>query len=273
MNHKLSYSNIQLSVGVVLVSFVLCMAVVSFFATPYDINAMDTAARNLPPSLSHFAGTDAMGRDVFSRLMVGARFTLLVAFGTVFCSTIAGSALGLLSGYVGGVIDEVVMRVIDAVSSFPGILIALVIVTVMNYGEYTIVLALFIQFTPSYARIVRVGTLQCKESEYIQNYRVFGASPLRLLVMHIYPSVIHLLVPSVVVGFSNAILAESSMSYLGLGIQPPKPSWGWMLNEAQSIIFKSPWYALCTGGMIMLTIVGFNCLGEGLRTRFERGSH
>ncbi len=262
---------VELAVGSALTAAVLLLALVSFVYTPYNIMAMDIAARSQPPSLAHLAGTDMLGRDIFSRLMVGARFTLFVAASTVAVSTVTGSVLGLAAGYIGGIVDETLMRMIDALTSFPGILIALVIVTVMDYGQYTIILALCIMFVPSYARIVRMGTMQYKESEFIQNYRVYGASHLRLLLVHIYPNIMPVLLPSIIIGFSNAILAESSMSYLGLGIQPPAPSWGWMLNEAQGVIFKSPWYALSAGLMIVLTIVGFNCLGEGLRKRFGRG--
>ena len=261
----------ELSIGAVLTAAVLLIALVSFAYTPYNVTAMDISARSQPPSLAHLAGTDMLGRDIFSRLMVGARFTLLVAASTVAVSTVAGSILGLLAGYIGGIADEVLMRVIDALTSFPGILIALVIVTVMDYGQYTIILALCIMFVPSYTRIVRMGTVQYKDSEFVQNYRVYGASHLRLLLVHIYPNIMPVLIPSIIIGFSNAILAESSMSYLGLGIQPPAPSWGWMLNEAQGLIFTAPWYALSAGLMIVLTIVGFNCLGEGLRKRFGRG--
>ncbi|MBQ2315238.1 MAG: ABC transporter permease, partial [Treponema sp.] len=164
----------------------------------------------------------------------------------------------------------VIMRLIDAVNSFPGLLVALVIVTVLDYGKYTIIPALCIMFIPSYTRIVRMGVMQYKEAEFVKNYRVFGASGFRLLTVHIFPNVLPQLFSSVIIGLSNAILAESSMSYLGLGIQPPAPSWGWMLNEAQSTIFKSPWYAVSSGLMIVITIVGFNCIGEGLRKKYAR---
>lgn len=260
--------NLEFGIGLVFILFVIGMGLVSFFYTPYDINKMDAASRNLPPSLIHFAGTDNFGRDIFSRLMVGARFTLLVAMATVFGSTVIGSILGLISGYVGGVVDEVIMRIIDAVTSFPGIMIALIMVTVLDYGKYTIIPALCIMFIPSYTRIVRTGTLQYKDKEFVLNSRVFGASDLRLLVVHIFPNIFPMLLSSIVIGLSNAILAESSMSYLGLGIQPPTPSWGRMLNEAQSIIFNVPWYAIAPGLMIVITIIGFNYLGEGIRKKY-----
>ncbi|MBQ3801480.1 MAG: ABC transporter permease [Treponema sp.] len=255
----------ELYFGSVLVLLILLLALVSVFYTPYGINAIDTASRSCPPSLAHLAGTDSLGRDIFSRLMTGARFTILVAVSTVALSSLAGSILGLTSGYFGGVADEIIMRVVDALTSFPGILIALVVVTVLDWGKLTIIVALVIMFTPSFTRIVRVGTLKYRETDFVQRCRVYGCSVPRILFLHVYPNVFPLLFPSIIVGLSNAILAESSMSYLGLGIQPPTPSWGWMLSEAQNLVFKSPWYAASTGAVIVLAVVGFNCLGEGLR--------
>lgn len=258
----------EMKIGIFLVSAIILLALVSIFYTPYDISAMNVSARNLPPSLSHFAGTDRFGRDIFSRLMVGSRFTLITALATVAGSTVFGTLLGLFSGYAGGIIDEIIMRVVDAVTSFPGILIALIVVTVMDYGKYTIILALCIMFVPSFTRVVRMGTLQYKDTEFVRYYRTFGASHLRIIFVHILPNIAPMLLSSVVIGLSNAILAESSMSYLGLGIQPPAPSWGWMLNEAQSTVFRSPWYALSTGIFIVVTIAGFNFIGEGIRKIF-----
>ena len=259
---------LELRIGIALIGLMVLFAVISAFYTPYDINFMDAAARLAPPSAAHLFGTDNLGRDIFSRAMTGTRFTLLVAMATVLSSAFIGTVLGLASGYIGGWPDEVMMRLIDAVSSYPGILIALIIVTVLPTGKYTIVVALCIMFVPSFTRIVRTGTLQYKNAEFVKNNKVFGVSDLRLLTVHILPNLFPLLLSSVVVGLSNAILAESSMSYLGLGIQPPAPSWGRMLYEAQSTIFKAPWYAIAPGLMIIVSIVGFNCLGEGIRKRY-----
>lgn len=258
----------ELRIGFVLVSIVLFLGILSIFYTPHDVYEMNTAVRSQAPSLQHFFGTDNFGRDIFSRSMVGARFTLLVSGSTVLLATVISVVLGLVCGYVGGMLDEVVMRIIDAINSFPSILIALVMVSILNYGKLTIIPALVIMFIPSFTRIVRTGTLQYKNAEFVLSNKVFGDSDIRILFVHILPNIYPLLLSSVVIGLSNAILAESSMSYLGLGIQPPIPSWGRMLKEAQDIIFSTPWAALAPGMMIVFTIVGLNCIGEGIRKKY-----
>jgi len=261
-------NSIDMKIGFIIIGIISLLAISSFFYTPYNIDEMNIAVRLTRPSLSHLFGTDNFGRDIFSRVMVGARFTILVAVTTVLGSASIGSVLGLISGYIGGFGDEIIMRIIDAVTSFPGILIALIMVTVLDNGKYTIILALCIMFIPSFTRIVRTGTLQYKESEFVKNIKVFGGSGFRILFIHIFPNVFPTLLSSIVIGLSNAILAESSMSYLGLGIQPPTPSWGRMLNEAQASLFYAPWFALAAGFMIMITVIGFNCIGEGIRKKY-----
>ena len=258
----------ELRIGLVIVGFIVALGILSIFYTPFDVYEMNTSIRSQAPSLTHFFGTDNFGRDVFSRAMVGARFTLLVSVSTVLLAAVISIILGLVCGYAGGMLDEIVMRVIDAINSFPSILIALVMVSILNYGKLTIIPALVIMFIPSFTRIVRTGTLQYKNADFVLSNKVFGDSDVRILFVHILPNIYPLLLSSVVIGLSNAILAESSMSYLGLGIQPPIPSWGRMLKEAQDIIFSTPWAALAPGLMIVVTIVGLNCIGEGIRKKY-----
>lgn len=258
----------ELRIGLVVVGFIVALGILSIFYTPFDVYEMNTSIRSQAPSLTHFFGTDNFGRDVFSRAMVGARFTLLVSVSTVLLAAVISIILGLVCGYAGGMLDEIVMRVIDAINSFPSILIALVMVSILNYGKLTIIPALVIMFIPSFTRIVRTGTLQYKNADFVLSNKVFGDSDVRILFVHILPNIYPLLLSSIVIGLSNAILAESSMSYLGLGIQPPIPSWGRMLKEAQDIIFSTPWAALAPGLMIVVTIVGLNCIGEGIRKKY-----
>lgn len=252
-------------IGAVLTGIVLLLMVVSFIHSPYDPDAIDVIHRFNPPSLLHPLGTDNFGRDILSRIMVGTRYTLMVAVSTILISTFLGIAMGLAAGFLGGITDEVIMRFNDALTSFPSILLALMLVTVLGQGETTLILALGIVFTPSFARIVRSSTLQFKEREFVKSSQVMGASHLRIMFIHILPNVYPALLSAVTIGFSNAILAEASMSFLGFGIQPPRPSWGRMLLEAQTFLFNAPWAALAPGVMIMVTVLGFNFLGEGLR--------
>jgi peptide/nickel transport system permease protein len=184
-------------------------------------------------------------------------------------SAVLGSALGLSSGYIGGAADEVFMRLMDALSSFPGILLALVMVSLLGNGEGTLIFALLILFIPSFTRIMRSGMLQYKNRDFVQAAELWGVSHLRLVLFHILPNVLPSLLSASILGLSNAILAEATMSYLGLGIQPPLPSWGRMLSESQNFLFNAPWCSLAPGIMIMLTVLAFHYLGEGIRQRFS----
>lgn len=265
MKNNLNYDS---KLGLFLIGVVLLLTGISFFYTPYNVDAMNIIARFSPPGVGHLLGTDNFGRDVFSRIMCGAKFTLFVATSTVCIGTLIGVILGLCAGYFGGAADESIMRLIDALNSFPGILLALVMVTVFGQGKYTIIPALGILFIPSFTRIVRSGTLQFKNSDFIESAETFGASHIRIMFIHILPNLYPSLLTAIVVGLSNATLAESSMSYLGLGIQPPTPSLGRMLFEAQPYLFNAPWIALAPGILIMIIVLGFNYLGEGLRKKY-----
>jgi peptide/nickel transport system permease protein len=261
-------TDFDLKFGLTIIGLIALMVLVSWFYTPYDPNLMNPEQRFMPPGPVHLFGTDNFGRDNFSRIMTGAQFTLFVAISTVFIGLLFGIILGLPAGFFGGISDEVVMRLIDALTSFPGILLALVMTTVLDRGKFTIVIALGILFVPSFTRIVRSGALQYKESEFVKSAQVFGASPLRIMFAHILPNIYPQLLATVVIGLSNAILAESGMSYLGLGIQPPTPSWGRMLFEAQTYLFNAPWYAIAPGVMIAVSVLGFNYIGEGIRKKY-----
>jgi peptide/nickel transport system permease protein len=193
---------------------------------------------------------------------------LLVSIITVLGSAAIGSTLGLISGYIGGIWDEIVMRLMDALSSFPGILLALVMVSLMENTHFTLIAALLILFIPSYVRIMRSGMLQYKTADFVKTAEIMGASHCRIIFVHIVPNVATSLLSATVLGLSNAILAEATMSYLGLGIQPPIPSWGRMLSESQNFLFNAPWCALAPGIIIMITVIAFHYIGEGIRQRY-----
>jgi len=260
--------NFELKFGAALGIIIVVMSLVSFFWSPHDYYMMDHTKRFLSPSASHLLGTDNFGRDILSRIMAGGRNSLLLAFCTVAGAAAAGSILGLLAGFLGGLTEEIIMRIIDTVNSFPGIVIALLFTAIMDNGQFTLFVALLILFTPSFTRVMRTTALQYKDASFIQAERLLGAGFFRITFIHILPNVIPSLLCACVIGLSNAILAESAMSYLGLGIQPPNPSWGRMLYESQTWFFSAPWCAIAPGIFIMLTVIAFHMLGEGLRRRF-----
>ncbi|MCL2608538.1 MAG: ABC transporter permease [Treponema sp.] len=258
--------NGELRLGIVLLVPILLMPFASLFGP--DHNRMEAADRFLPPGIERPAGTDNFGRDVLARVLAGSRQTLVLALLVVTSSLALGTALGLVAGYLGGIADELVMRVMDAVSSFPGILFALVMVALLGNGQGTLLLALAVLFVPSFTRLARGGTLACRDADFVLAEKLLGCGLPRILFVHVLPNLKGSLLPAAAIGLSNAILAESAMSYLGLGIQPPEPSWGRMLAEAQIFLYDAPWCALAPGLAVMLTAVGFHCLGNGLRRKF-----
>lgn len=262
-------TNINIRSGAVLALFIGGITLAGLFLLPYGYNDMNSENRFLPPGISHLMGTDNFGRDVFSRIMAGSKYTLLVALFTVSGSAALGTVLGLLAGFAGGIPDEITMRLMDTLSAFPGILLALVMVSLLDNSPPTLIIALLILFTPGFTRIMRNGMLQYKSRDFVLAARIAGIPNYRIIFVHIFPNLLSQLLSASVLGLSNAILAESTMSYLGLGIQPPVPSWGRMLSESQTFLFNAPWCALAPGIMIMLTVLAFHYLGEGLRERTQ----
>lgn len=261
--------NYNLIIGTTITLFFLVLAVTGRFWTPYGTTAMDSLSVNLAPSFSHPMGTDNFGRDILSRVMNGSGSTFFVAVCTVLIGGVFGTLVGAVTGYFGGWIDDVVMRVNDMLLSFPSILLALIVISLMGPGRYNIILALGILFIPSFARIVRSEVIRCRELDFVKRARIMGAGNFRIIFLHILPNAGVSILTAAAIGFNNAVLAEASMSYLGLGIQPPEPSLGRMLSEAQSYIFNAPWYAIFPGVTIILIILGFSMVSEGLRTLQE----
>jgi peptide/nickel transport system permease protein len=219
----------------------------------------------MPPGPQHPLGTDNLGRSIFLRIIAGARHTIVLALCTVAGAAAIGSALGLFAGYSLGIIDETIMRLMDAISSFPGILLALAAVALFGNSQLALFAALAILFIPGFTRIMRSGALQFRHTDFILAERLLGASHARIIFMHILPNLAPSLLSASALALANAILAEAAMSYLGLGIQPPRPSWGRMLSESQNFLYNAPWCALAPGFFIMLAVIAFHCLGDGLR--------
>ena len=250
--------------GLLITGIMILVILIGLFWTPYDPNAMNGAEKLQGPSAAHWFGTDNFGRDIFSRVIQGAGATFLIAAATVAIGLIVGLIVGGLTGYYGGWLDEVLMRLADSILAFPSILLALVLIAILGKGKYNIIIALGLLFIPSFARIVRTEVAKQKNTDYVRNAKLMGAGDMRILFIHIMPNIIPVLLSSVAIGFNNAVLSEASMSYLGVGVQPPDPSLGRMLSEAQSYLFNAPWYALFTGLAIILLILGFGLLSDGM---------
>jgi len=258
--------NGYLLVGLIITGALLLIALIGTFYTPYDPNAMSLTEKFQGPSLAHLFGTDNFGRDIFSRVLKGSGTTLAIALATVAIGAIVGTLVGAVTGYFGGIVDEALMRLNDALTAFPSILLALLVISIVGPGnKYNVVLALGVVFIPSFARVTRTAFAGLRDVNYITSARLMGASNGRILLIHMLPNTMRVLLPAITIGFNNAVLAEASMSFLGIGVTPPDASLGYMLSEAQSMLSRAPWYALCTGAVIALLVFGAGLIGEGLQ--------
>lgn len=251
-------------IGACIALCIALLALVGYVWTPYDPDMIVGSEKFLAPSLRHLFGTDNFGRDIFSRAMVGIGTTFFIAVGTVLIGGVVGVIIGAFTGYFGGVVDEVLMRINDALTAFPNILLALVFIAVLGFGKYNVILALGVAFIPSFARVVRAEFARHRNMNYVRSARLMGASHLRIIFRHILPNTRGVLLPALMIGFNNAVLAEASMSYLGIGVSAPDVSLGYMLKEAQSYMLTAPWYVLCVGLVIVLLILGVSMMGDGM---------
>lgn len=256
---------LNFKIGAVITGVMTLLILMSFVYTPYDITKMDSASKLAAPSLAHLMGCDNFGRDIFSRVLKGMENTFVIALLTVVIGTAGGIIIGAFTGYFGGWLDEVLMRIIDVVFAFPSILLALVFVSIFGTGRYNVVAALGVAFIPSFARIVRGEFIKYREMDYVKSARLAGVGTLRIIFVHILPNTLTVLTSSIMIGFNNAVLAEAGMSYLGIGVQPPDASLGSMLSESQTYLFSAPWYAVFPGLMIILLVLGFSLLADGLK--------
>lgn len=262
-------ANLSLRVGAVLVAIVVVAAVVSFAWTPYDPYFVDGAARLQGPGPSHWLGTDLFGRDVLSRLLVGARSTLYVGVIAVGLAAAVGTPLGIVMGMTPRWLREVLVRFNDLLLAFPALLLAIMFAAVFGSGTTTAMIAIGIATIPVFARIARSGTLQVMGTEYVLAARAGGRSRLGIAAHHVLPNIASLVLVQASVSFAIAVLAEAALSFLGFGTQPPVPSWGRMLREAQDTLVVHPLLVLWPGLGIAIAVLGFNLLGDGLRDRLD----
>ena len=258
--------------AIVALVFILFLVVLSFtakFIAPYGINDYDYNAIMQSPTAAHWFGTDEFGRDLFSRIICGTGISLSVGLFSVSIAAVIGSFLGLIGGYYGGIIDSIIMRICDALFAFPGIILAIAIVAILGSGMTNVVIAVAVFNIPKFARLVRGNTLATKNSVFVQAAKNIGADDKRILFYHILPSAI----PDIIVQYSmsigSSILTASSLSFLGMGAQPPTPEWGLLLSNGRTYMMNSWHITLVPGLAIFLTVLSFNLLGDGLRDALD----
>jgi peptide/nickel transport system permease protein len=254
-----------LLMGLLIVGSVSLAALLAPWIAPYPPNAIDVNAILLPPGPQHLFGTDALGRDIFSRMLWGGRVSLWVGFVAVGLSTAIGLVLGLMAGYFGKLADEIIMRIVDVMLCFPSFFLILAVIAFLQPSLLNIMIVIGLTSWMGVARLVRAETLTLRERDFVLAARVAGAGPGRIIFKHILPNALAPVLVSATLGVAGAILVESSLSFLGLGVQPPDPSWGNMLTEGKEVLGVASWLSIFPGLAILVTVLGYNLLGEGLR--------
>ena len=254
-----------LVVGGAIVAIMSLLALLAPLIAPFDPTAIDVNAIFLPPGSGHLLGTDALGRDVFSRMLFGARASLWVGFTAVAIAATLGTFIGLVAVYVGGLVDELLMRLVDVMLCFPSFFLILAVVAFLEPSLFNIMVVIGLTSWMGVARLVRAETLKLREQDFVAAARLSGAGPLRILFLHILPNAMAPVLVSATLGVAGAILTESALSFLGLGVQPPDPSWGNILMDGKSTLTIAPWLSIFPGLAILFTVLGYNLLGESLR--------
>jgi peptide/nickel transport system permease protein len=258
--------NVLSTSGAVLIVVFVAFAIFAPWIAPYNPAHLDLPSRLMPPSSAHWFGTDELGRDILSRVIYGARISMLVGSSVVLASLTLGLIFGSIAGYYGGMTDRFLnVIVMNAFMSFPGILLAIAFVAFLGPGIFNLIFALSLGGWVGYARLVRAQVLAVREREFVEAARALGASDTRIVTRHILPNIIQPVLVQAAIGMAGAILAEATMSFLGLGVPPPTASWGAMLNDARSHLFDSPHLVLFPAAAVMLAVLSFNFLGDGLR--------
>jgi peptide/nickel transport system permease protein len=255
--------------GLAITAVVLLCALAAPLLAPYDPNEQDYLALTEPPSVVHILGTDDIGRDVLSRIIYGSRVSLEVGLIAVGIAVAVGVSLGLVAGYVGGLADDVIMRIVDAIQAFPSLILALAITAALGPSIGNAMLAIGVVAAPGIARLTRGQTLSVREREYIAAARVCGASPLSIMRQHIWPNVTAPIIVQATLLLGTAIVTEAALSFLGVGVQPPTPSWGAMLRTGSQYLEVAPWIGITSGAAIFLTVLAFNFVGDGLRRALD----
>lgn len=263
--HQLCRENKLAIISACVILLFILGALLAPCLTPYDYDEIDGINRLAQPSAQHLLGTDEVGRDVLTRMLYGSRISLMVGIVPTIISMLIGAVLGIVAGFMGKTVDTIIMRLADIMLAFPSMLLAMVIMYTLGDGIINIFLALALVNWASVARIVRAETLKLRETEYVEAARSIGVSPIKIMCRHILPNCIPSMIVLFTLNIPSAILAESSLSFLGLGIQKPMASWGLMVNTGRQYLYTNPWLSLIPSIAIMLIVLAFNFLGDGLR--------
>lgn len=266
--HKFKQRKTALVAGIFIL-LLIATALLAPYISPYDPFAIDYGLSMMPPTADHLAGTDVYGRDILSRIIYGARISLTVGFTSVLVGALAGVTLGLISGFFGGILDGLIMRTSDVLFAFPGILLAIAIVAILGPGLVNVVVAVSVFSMPTFARIVRGSTLSLKETLYVRAAKSVGASRRRLMFVHILPGTLSGVIVYFTMRIGTSIITAASLSFLGLGAQPPTPEWGAMLAESRDYIGVADHMTIFPGIAIFLTVLFFNLFGDGLRAALD----
>ncbi len=262
---KLFRQRWSMMVGALIVVALLFIAAFGPSMVSYKPDQMDMSNRFSEPTTTHWLGTDNFGRDLWTRTAFGARLSLFIALISVGISSLLGTWVGLSAGYFGGWFDLLVMRVVDIFLGFPIIILALALIAVLGPGPINVIIALIAVFWTQYARVARSIALAEREQEYVKAAQVLGASNIRIIARHILPNSLGPILVLATLGLGTAIIAESALSFLGFGVQPPEPSWGWTLSYGMRVLRNAPHLSMVPGIAIMITVLGFNLMGDGLR--------
>jgi peptide/nickel transport system permease protein len=263
VNERLAFASL------IYLLFLVFLALFARFIVPFDPEAQDLAKIMLAPNGTHWFGTDELGRDIFSRVLMGSQAAIQAGLVAILIPLVVGVPLGILSGYLGGIVDDIFMRIVDAILSFPAILLALGITGALGVSLMNAMIAIGIIFTPQFARLARGQTLQIRREPYVEAAKISGAGPLWIMVKHINPNILSPIIVQASFSFSLAIIVEASLSFLGMGAQSPQVSWGGMLQQAYSMIFVNPLMMVFPGVAILISVLAGNFFGDGIRIAID----